>query len=280
MYKRVSQRLYTGPVKTAILDFSGTTIDKYVLAPALVFVKVFAKHNVPISMIEARKPMGLRKDLHIKALTEDEDIREKWRFVYDRYPDDTDVDNMFKDFVPMQLDCLSQYTSLLPNINNVISTLRKTYNMKIGITTGFTTPMVKVILEECKKQGFVPDSAVAGNDVLNGARPKPFMVYKNLDLLDAYPIQSVVKVDDVVGGVQEGLNAGCWSVGVSRFSNYMDIDSFEHAAELKAEELEDRNKNSRKILEEAGAHYVIDTLEELPNVIKDINKRLKKGEQP
>jgi len=30
--------------------------------------------------------------------------------------------------------------------------------------------------------------------VVNGARPKPFMVYKNLDMMDIAPIQAVVKV--------------------------------------------------------------------------------------
>ena len=39
-------RNYTGPVKGVILDWSGTTADKYVLAPAVVFVEVFNKHKV------------------------------------------------------------------------------------------------------------------------------------------------------------------------------------------------------------------------------------------
>ena len=60
-------RQYRGALKAAILDWSGTTADKYVLAPAVVFYDVFAKHKVPITMAEARGPMGLRKDLHIKV---------------------------------------------------------------------------------------------------------------------------------------------------------------------------------------------------------------------
>ncbi len=60
-------RQYRGPLKAVILDWSGTTADKYVLAPAVVFYDVFKKYNVPISMAEARGPMGLRKDLHIKV---------------------------------------------------------------------------------------------------------------------------------------------------------------------------------------------------------------------
>jgi len=63
-------RSYSGKLKAAILDWSGTTADKYVIAPAVVFQEVFEKQGVPISMKEARFPMGLRKDLHIKAITE------------------------------------------------------------------------------------------------------------------------------------------------------------------------------------------------------------------
>ena len=53
------------------------------------------------------------------------------------------------------------------------------------------------------------------------------MLYRNMDLLDVNPIQAVVKVDDTVSGVVEALEAGCWGVGVARYSNYMDIDSLE-----------------------------------------------------
>ena len=67
MYK-YAQR-YTGSLRTLILDWSGTTADKYVIAPAVVFKEVFKEAKVPISMKEARLPMGLRKDLHIKAIT-------------------------------------------------------------------------------------------------------------------------------------------------------------------------------------------------------------------
>ena len=39
-------RNYVGPVKACLLDWSGTTVDKYVLAPAVIFVEVFKKFKV------------------------------------------------------------------------------------------------------------------------------------------------------------------------------------------------------------------------------------------
>ena len=97
-----------------MLDCSGTTMDRYVDAPAIVFVEVFKNYGLEITMPEARAPMGLRKDLHIKALTEDTVIRERWKGVHGKYPNQADVDRMFADFVPAQLACLPQYTKLLP----------------------------------------------------------------------------------------------------------------------------------------------------------------------
>ncbi len=266
---------YCGPVKAAILDWSGTTLDKYVIAPAVVFVEVFKKFKVPITMEEARGPMGLRKDLHINALTESPEIAQRWEKQYGRAVTRSDIDAMFKEFVPLQLQCLHKYSTLLPNVVETIDTLRDDYDLKIGVTTGFTRVMVDLLLKDAKEQGFVPDCNVAGDEVLNGARPKPFMIYKNLDLLDVYPIRSVVKVDDTVGGIGEGQNAGCWTVGIARYSNYMNIDSYEHEASLSEEEIEKRLIHSRNTLEKAGADYVIDTLDQLPYVINAINITLR-----
>ena len=115
---------------------------------------------------------------------------------------------------------------------------------------------------------------------MNGARPKPHMVYKNMDLLDITTIQSVVKVDDTTSGVGEGLNAGCWTVGVARYSNYMNINSLEEAAALTQSDITRLTLETRQLLREAGAHYVIDTIVDLPAVIEDINARLSRGERP
>ena len=272
-------RTYHGNVKALILDWSGTVADAYVIAPAVVFVDVFANQGVEISMEEARGPMGLRKDLHIAALTQEPEIRERWRKVKDDYPTQDDVDNMFSDFVPMQLDCLRRYTTLLPGVAETTKKI-KADGIKIGSTTGFVRSMVDILAADAKEQGFHADVTVAGDEVVHGARPKPFMVYRNLDLLDVHPIQSVIKVDDTISGVGEGLEAGCWTVGIARYSNYMNINSFEEAESVSEEEISRRLGKTREILEKSGAHYVIDEFPELLGVIADVNARLARGEKP
>ncbi len=275
----VYSRSYRGKVKGLVLDWSGTTADAYVLAPAVVFVQVFKKHGVEISMPEARGPMGLRKDLHIKALTEEPEIRDRWQGVHGTDPDQGNVDAMFADFVPMQLDCLRQYTTLLPHVAEVTQRFQKN-GIKIGSTTGFVRSMVDILEADAKKQGYVPDASVAGDEVEHGARPKPFMVYRNLDLMDVHPIQSVVKVDDTVSGVGEALEAGCWGVGIARYSNSINVDSLAHVESLSEAEMDRRLAATREILRKAGAHYVIDSFDQLPEVVEDVNARLARGERP
>ncbi len=275
----VYRREYRGKVKGMVLDWSGTTADAYVIAPAVVFVQVFKNQGVEISMPEARGPMGLRKDLHIKALTEEPEIRDRWQGVHGSYPDQADVDRMFADFVPLQLDCLRDYTTLLPHVAEVTQSLQK-QGIKIGSSTGFVRSMVDILEADAKTQGYVPDASVAGDEVINGARPKPFMVYRNLDLMNVHPIQSVVKVDDTVSGIGEALEAGCWGVGIARYSNYMDVDTLAQGESLSEAEIGRRLTYTREKLRQAGAHYVIDTFDQLPDVIEDVNVRLGSGERP
>lgn len=275
----VFSRSYRGKVQALILDWSGTTADKYVVAPAVVFVEVFKRQGVEISMAEARGPMGLRKDLHIAALTKVPAIAERWKAKFGKYPDQADVDRMFADFVPAQIDCLPQYTDLLPGVAEVTQRIQKR-GIKIGTTTGFTRSMVDVLLAAARKQGFNPDCTVAGDEVQHGARPEPHMVYKNLDILGISPIQSVIKVDDTVSGVGEALNAGCWGVGVSRYSNYMDMDTPDSDKDMSEAEIERRHEHTKELLRRTGAHYVIDSIADIEWVIDDINARLARGEKP
>jgi phosphonoacetaldehyde hydrolase len=279
MNKHLEEKRYKGKVQAVILDWSGTTADAYVVAPAVVFVEVFKRQKVEISMVEARGPMGLRKDLHIKALTEVDEIKERWKKIHGKYPEQSDVDRMFADFVPLQLDCLRKYTTLLPGVAEVTQRLQK-QGIKIGSTTGFVRSMVDILEEDSAKQGYKPDASVAGDEVTNGARPSPHMVYKNLDMLNITPIQSVVKVDDTASGVGEAVNAGCWGIGVTRYSNYMNVDTPEDGKKLSEDEIKKRVAKTKDILEKAGAHYILESIADIEPVIEDINKRIARGERP
>ena len=79
----------------------------------------------------------------------------------------------------------------------------------------------------------------------------------------------VIKIDDTGAGIQEGKNAGCITVGVAKYSTYMKMTDYDEI--LSKEEYIERLKNSREILWSSNPDYVIDTLDELPNIINHIN---------
>ena len=266
-----------------MLDCSGTTMDRYVDAPAIVFVEVFKKYGLEITMPEAREPMGLRKDLHIKAITEIQAVRVRFIAKFGRPPSQTDVDAMFADFVPTQLALLraGSYHDLLPGVADVVKGLQQ-QGIKLGVTTGFTRDMLDLLLAGAAGQGFVPDTACAGDEV-EMPRPTPYMVIKNLERMEVYNLENAmrrtVKVDDTVSGAGEGAPL-CWRVAVSKWSNYV-ADSWDAVRKMSPEELAAKETLSKeKLIRESGAHYVIDDLRDLPAVIADINQRLASGENP
>ncbi len=53
-------------------------------------------------------------------------------------------------------------------------------------------------------------------DEVPAARPLPHMLWLNAIRLNIAPIEAIVKVDDTVDGIKEGLAAGCWTVGVAK----------------------------------------------------------------
>ena len=128
-------------------------------------------------------------------------------------------------------------------------------------------------------QGYAPDHWVATDDLAAGGRPGPWMALQNVITLGIDDVAHCVKVDDAAPGISEGLHAGMWSVGLAVSGNEFGATWEEYQAMSKAE-IATRRERAADKLYAARAHYVVDTLADLPEVIADINARLAKGERP
>jgi phosphonoacetaldehyde hydrolase len=270
-------RSYRGPIEAVILDWAGTTMDFGCMAPAVVFVEVFKRKGVPITMEEARAPMGAHKRVHIQRITELESVRRRWQETHGRPPNDDDVGAMFAEFVPLQLQCLSTYSKLIPGTLEVVRELRAR-NIKIGSTTGYLTEMMAINLADGKKQGYDPESTVCASDVPAG-RPYPFMCLQNAINLRVSTVEACVKVDDTVPGVEEGLAAGMWSIGLAISGNEVGLTLDEWQKLPKAQQDTHRARAYRR-MRQSGAHYVVDTIADLIPCIDDIQARVHRGEKP
>lgn len=91
-------------------------------------------------------------------------------------------------------------------------------DIKIGSTTGYLTEMMEINQRDAKHQGYEPDSTVCAADVPAG-RPYPYMCLQNVINLGVTTVEACVKVDDTVPGVEEGLNAGMWTIGLAVSGN-------------------------------------------------------------
>ncbi|HEY2110752.1 MAG TPA: phosphonoacetaldehyde hydrolase [Dongiaceae bacterium] len=271
------RRTYTGPIEAVLLDWAGTTMDHGCMAPAVVFVEVFKRKEVPISVEEARVPMGAHKRVHIQRITELPSVRERWIKTHGRPPRDQDVEDMFQAFIPLQLACLGEYSQLIPGALDAVKAMRAR-GYKIGSTTGYTTEMTKINLADGARQGYVPDSTVCADQVPAG-RPFPHMCLQNAINLNVTAIPACVKIDDTVPGVEEGLNAGMWTIGVAISGNEVGL-SLADWEKLSEVERATRRAIAVERLAQSGAHYVVDSIADIMPCIDDIEARLARGEKP
>ena len=270
-------RTYRGTIQAVILDWAGTTMDFGCMAPAVVFVEVFKKQGVPISMAEARAPMGAHKKVHIRKISQLDSVRGRWREAHGADPGVEDVERMFADFVPLQLACLSDYSRLIDGTLEAVAAMRGR-GMKIGSTTGYMTEMTAINLADAKRQGYEPDSTVCASEVPAG-RPYPHMCLKNAINLEVDTVAACVKVDDVIPGIEEGLNAGMWSIGLACSGNEIGLSKPDYDA-LEPEVRERLRQAAYRRMQMAGAHYVVDTIAEVMPCLDDIETRLARGERP
>lgn len=273
----VFQRSYRGPLKAVILDWAGTTLDYGCFAPAVVFVEVFKRHRVAITTEQAREPMGAHKKVHIRMISEMVAVRSMWQDVHGGPPDEDDVEQMFRDFVPLQLDCLAKYAALIPGTLEALAEFRRR-GLKIGSTTGYIAEMMEVLQEEARRQGYVPDSSVCASQVPAG-RPQPWMCLQNAMNLQLYPLEAFVKVGDTLPDIAEGLNAGMWTIGLAKTGNELGLTEQEIAA-LEPQVLRGKLDRARQRFRQAGAHFVVDAIAEVAPVLDEINARLAHGERP
>jgi phosphonoacetaldehyde hydrolase len=270
-------RRYRGSLKAAVLDWAGTTVDHGCRAPAFAFVELFGQWNVPITVAEARAPMGAHKKDHIREVAAMPDVAERWERAYGKPCSEADVEAMFREFEPLQLACLRDYAELIPGVVEAVDAFRER-GLGIGTTTGYTRPMLDLLLKEAAERGYEPDSSVCSTDVAAG-RPAPWMIYRNAESLDAFPREAIVKIGDTPSDVAAGLNAGVWTVALTETGNETGLDE-EALAALPPDERSSRLERAHARLSRAGAHFVRRGLAECADVVDEINERLSQGERP
>ncbi len=268
---------YRGPVRAVVLDWAGTAVDHGSIGPMAVFGEVFAAYGLPVGLEEIRPFMGLMKKDHIRGMLALPSITARWLDRFGRLPGEADVEALYADTEPMMVRAVANHAEPVPGLPETVALLRD-QGIAVGSSTGYTRPMMEVLVPAAAGYGYSPDFWTCSSDVPAG-RPWPWMCYLNAMHLGVHPMEAMLKVGDTVIDVHEGLNAGMWTVAVTRTGNELGLTA-DQAAALHPAELAVRLDLAADKLRAAGAHYVIEGVWELPVVIEDVESRLAAGELP
>jgi phosphonoacetaldehyde hydrolase len=268
---------YRGPLRAVILDWAGTTVDFGSRAPVLAVMEAFRRIDVPVTVEEARGPMGMAKRDHLRVMLEMPAVIERWRKVFNRPPDADDVERMYERFLPLQKEILAANSDVISGCVEAIAACRD-MELRIGSSTGYTQELMDILVPLARAQGYEPDAIVCASDVSPG-RPAPWMCFENARRLGVYPMESIVKVDDTTVGIEAGLNAGMWTIGISRSGNIVGL-SEDELKRLSRDDQRARIDAAAHELQQCGAHLVIETIADLFGAVAQIYGRLRQGERP
>jgi phosphonoacetaldehyde hydrolase len=252
------------------MDWAGTAVDFGSFGPVEAFIKAFEEKNIRLSVEEVRQPMGKAKIEHIRTLLQMADVRAQFFNTYQREWNMEDVTGLNESFERNLFLTLKHYATPIPGVIEVINALRG-QGIKIGSTTGYTRAMMDIVQPEAENQGYKVDSCVTPDGLPSG-RPAPFMIFGNMINLNVQDTDCVVKIGDTIEDIREGLNAKVHVVGVVFGSSELGL-SEDETGRAAEKELYQKIKKVRNRMIEAGAHYVIDTIGELPQIINLINSK-------
>ena len=250
------------PLQAVIFDWAGTLVDFGSLAPTQIFVEAFATFGITITLAQARGPMGLSKWDHIYQLLQEQSIAAQWQSVFGRVPNNEDVDAIYARFMPMQIAKVGEFSAPIAGAVELLQWLRVN-GLKVGSCSGYPREVLNQLLPQAEAAGLKPDYVVAGDELEAGGRPGPFMALANVLALGIGDVRACVKVDDTVPGIEEGLRAGMWTVGLSLSGNEVGY-SVEEFARADAAEVDARVAVAEAKLKAAGAHYVVRSVADLP----------------
>ena len=267
----------SSPIAAVVFDWAGTVVDHGSLAPIRTLQQVFAQREIEIADEVARRDMGLAKRDHIRNLLAEPEVDALWQAHYGRSANEADGDALYADFIPLQTACLLDCSHVIEGVAPVVEELR-THGIRIGGTTGYTRAMMQALEVQAHSEGYAPDRYLCPDDVGAG-RPHPFMCYRLASDLHAAPLSACVKVGDTLSDIDEGRNAGMWTIGVLRTGNMVGL-SAEDWAKLPSDQQKEKLSRAESLMLARQAHYVVNSVAEILPVLDQIAQRIHAGAHP
>ena len=200
--------MFSQPIQLAMFDMAGTTVnDKVDGHPLMVIsmMRAFAKHGIELSPDLINKHRGKQKSEAIQTL-----LRE----VAELPPADAERvgDGVYSEF----LHELESNLSSISEIDGTTELFRhlKSKDIHIGVGSGFPMQVIQAIISQL---GWLNEGLldyVGSAEQVGVGRPNPKMIHDAMQQFNITDGRKVLKIGDTIVDVQEGKNAGVWTVAV------------------------------------------------------------------
>jgi phosphonatase-like hydrolase len=181
----------------AVFDMAGTTVDDRVDGLPLVLKSYddsLRGHGVVVPMEVLNAQRG----------------RDKWTVIKELGGEHAEA--IYSDFIAV----LKANTGKVKEVIGASDTFRylKEHDVRVVSSTGFPAEIAEPIVENL---GWFREDLIDGwvcSEQVGASRPDPAMILHAMKQYGVSERRAVVKVDDTVKGIEEGLNAGVYTIGV------------------------------------------------------------------
>jgi phosphoglycolate phosphatase len=184
-------------IKLAVFDMAGTTVDDMVDGLPLVlksYDDALRSHGVEVPMEVLNAQRG----------------RDKWTVIKELGGDK--AEEIYSEFIGI----LSENTGRVKEVEGTSDTFRflRSHGVRVVASTGFPAEIAEPMIDYLgwlRKE--LIDSWMCSEQV-GASRPDPAMILHSMKKYGVSDPSTVIKVDDTVKGIEEGLNAGVYTIGV------------------------------------------------------------------
>lgn len=184
---------------------------------------------------------------------------------------------MIADLDIAQRSVLEDLAQPVPHAEKAVEHLRQNGTAVI-VSTCLSDVESDELLDYLGDEGIDPTGLVSAEDVASGA-PAPWFIYRAMEKANVYPASLVMVIADTPDQVLAAVNAGVWAVGITSSSAALGMNRDEFAT-LSEDEREASLDPVRNLFLEVGAHAVIDSMDEVPQLLEEINKLVASGDRP
>jgi phosphonatase-like hydrolase len=181
----------------AVFDMAGTTVDDRIDGLPLVlksYDDAFKNHGVEVPMMVLNANRG----------------RDKWTVVKELGGDKSE--EIYRDFIGY----LKDNTGKIREMDGASTTFAelKAEEVYVVVSTGFPVEVAEPLVDHLGwvKEGIV-DSWTC-SELVGASRPNPAMILESMKKYQVSDPSAVIKIDDTVKGVEEGLNAKAYTIAV------------------------------------------------------------------